>query len=92
MKHYIDTHKVFSGMRLTNDKGIVIASSHAKNVNKLNVSTRSYFKASMTGTPFTSEPLLSKTSGKPILVISSPVKKSGRILGVLYAVVDLGGG
>ncbi len=91
MKHYIDTHKVFSGMRLTNDQGLVIASSHAKNINKVNVAKREYFQTSMKGTPFISNALLSSTSGKPILVISSPVKKAGKVLGVLYAVIDLGG-
>ncbi|MCG8614621.1 MAG: methyl-accepting chemotaxis protein, partial [Desulfobacterales bacterium] len=91
MKYFIDTHKVFSGLRLTNGDGLVIASSHTKNINKVNVGTRAYFKASIQGQSFISEPLLSKTSGKPILVMSSPVQQGGKTLGVLYAVIDLGG-
>ncbi|MCP4718095.1 MAG: methyl-accepting chemotaxis protein, partial [Desulfobacteraceae bacterium] len=91
MKQYIDKYKIFSGMRLTNDQGLVIASSHAKNINKVNVASRGYFKASMKGEPFISEPLLSKTSGKPIVVISSPVRSESSVKGVLYAVIDLGG-
>ncbi len=90
MKQYIDTFQVFSGMRLTNDKGIVVASSHAKNINKVNVSSRDYFKAAMKGESYTSSPLMSKTSGKPILVIASPVKNNGAVKGILYAVIDLG--
>lgn len=91
MKNYIDQYKVFSGMRLTNGDGLVIASSHAKNINKVNVATREYFTSSMKGASFISEPLLSSTSGKPIVVISSPVKVGNAIKGVLYAVIDLGG-
>ncbi|MFH2092173.1 MAG: methyl-accepting chemotaxis protein [Pseudomonadota bacterium] len=90
MKQYIDKHKVFDGMRLTNDQGMVVASSSVENIGKVDVSGRDYFKQSMKGLTVISEPLQSKTSGKPILVISSPVSVSGTIKGVLYAVVDLG--
>ena len=48
------------------------------------------FRSSLKGEIYISDPLKSKTSGKPILVISSPVTISGTIKGVLYAVVDLG--
>ncbi|MCG8686892.1 MAG: methyl-accepting chemotaxis protein [Desulfobacterales bacterium] len=91
MKYYIETHKTFSGMRLTDHTGLVVASSHAKNINKVNVSKREYFKTSIKGKPFISKPLISSTSGKPILVVSNPVKKDGRVLGILYVVIDLGG-
>ena len=91
MKQYIDQYKIFSGMRLTNADGLVIASSHKKNINKVNVSTRKYFKAAMKGELFISEPLLSSTSGKPIVVIANPVRSGDAIKGVLYAVIDLGG-
>lgn len=91
MAWYIDQYKIFSGMRLTNDQGLVIASSHKKNINKVNVASRQYFKASMKGDFFISEPILSKTSGNPIVVMSSPVGKGDSIKGILYAVIDLGG-
>jgi methyl-accepting chemotaxis protein len=91
MEYFINTHKVFSGLRLTNDQGLVIASSHAKNINKVNVAKRAYFKNSMAGKPFVSKPLVSSTSGKPILVISAPVAKDNQVKGILYAVIDLGG-
>ena len=73
MKAYIDTHKIFSGMRLADDKGMVIASSTASNVGSVNVESRDYFQNSMQGKLYLSQPLISSTSGKPILVISAPV-------------------
>jgi len=91
MKNYIDQYKIFDGLRLANDQGLVIASSHEKNINTVNVATREYFIAAMKGESFISEPLLSSTSGKPIVVIASPVKSGDSIKGVLYAVIDLGG-
>lgn len=89
MKAYIEKYGTFNGMRLTNDQGLVIASSNEKNIGTVNVSDRNYFKASMKGEIFVSEPLLSKTSGKPILVISAPVISDQVVKGVLYAVIDL---
>lgn len=91
MKNYIDQYKIFDGMRLANDQGLVIASSHEKNINTVNVAAREYFIAAMKGESFISEPLLSSTSGKPIVVIASPVRSGDSIKGVLYAVIDLGG-
>ncbi|PIE60490.1 MAG: hypothetical protein CSA31_01735 [Desulfobulbus propionicus] len=90
MKQYIDEYKIFSGMRITDDKGLVIASSHSQNINKVNVSTRDYFKQSIKGKVYISEPLASKTTGKPIIVISAPVKDLAVVKGVVYAVIDLG--
>lgn len=90
MTYYIDTYKLFSGMRLANDQGLVVASSEASNIGTVNIGTREYFQASMKGELFISEPLMSKTTGKPIVVISAPIKKENKVLGVLYAVIDLG--
>jgi len=91
MKDFIDTHKMFDDMRITDDKGTVIASSHAKTIGTLNVADRDYFKAAIKGSPFISAPLMNKTTGKPIMVISAPVKFDDEITGILYAVIDLGG-
>ncbi|WP_022668542.1 methyl-accepting chemotaxis protein [Desulfospira joergensenii] len=90
MKYYIDTHKIFSGMRVADSSGLVVASSHAKNIGKVNVFSRDYFKHSIKGEIFISDPLVSKTSGKPIMVISAPVKSGKEVKGIVYAVVDLG--
>ncbi len=89
MKHYIDTHHIFSGMRITNAHGLVIASSNTRNINNVNVSKRAYFKQAINGKLHISEPLVSKTTGKPILVISVPVKDGQTIMGVLYTTIDL---
>ena len=91
MQKYIDTHGIFSRMHLTNDKGVVVASSSPKSINKVNVFKRVYFKASMQGKNVISDPLISSATQKPILVMSSPVGRSGKIMGILFAVIDLGG-
>ncbi len=89
LKHYFDTYKVFSGLRLTNSKGLVVASSHASKINKSNVGKRDYFQAAMRGEVYISKPLLGLTDGRPILVIASPVKSGNQVLGVLYCTINL---
>ena len=89
LKHYFDTYKVFSGLRLTNSKGLVVASSHASKINKSNVGKRDYFQAAMRGEVYISKPLLGLTDGNPILVIASPVKSGNQVLGVLYCTINL---
>ncbi len=91
MKQYVEVHKIFDGMRITDATGMVISSSHAGNIGTLDVSGRNYFIQSMKGEPFLSAPLLSKTTRKPIMVMATPVRTGNEIKGVLYAVVDLGG-
>ena len=88
-KHYFDTYKVFSGLRLTNSKGLVVASSHPSKINKSNVGKRDYFQAAMRGEVYISKPLLGLTDGRPILVIASPVKSGNQVLGVLYCTINL---
>lgn len=88
--HMQQEYEYYTGFRLTDDTGTVIASSSPGNIGKLNVKDRSYFTAAMGGNSFVSKVLKSKTSGKPIIVISAPVKnKSGQVGGVFYAVVGL---
>ncbi len=89
MKRYIEKYKIFSGMRIANDQGLVVASSHSQNINTVNVKKREYFKQSIIGKTHISEPLKSKTTGKPIIVISTPIKDKHTVQGVLYAVIDL---
>ncbi len=56
--------------------------------NNIDLSTRDYFKASMRGETFISQPLLSKRTGQPVVVISTPVKNdAGEVLGVLLQVM-----
>ena len=91
MQKYIETHRIFSRMHLTNAKGVVVASSNPKSINKVKVPKRAYFKASMQGKSFISDPLISSATQKPILVMSSPVGRPGKVMGILFAVIDLGG-
>ena len=69
--------------------GKTVAASDPGLVGQLNVGSRSYFKASMSGRSVISDILASKVTGKPIYVLTLPVTRAGKVLGVMYGAVDL---
>ncbi|GFK92785.1 Methyl-accepting chemotaxis protein PctC [Fundidesulfovibrio magnetotacticus] len=69
-------------------KGETVLSSDPKATG--NFADRDYFKLAMRGEASVSEPLVSRVTGKPVFIVAAPVKDGGRIMGVVYARVDLG--
>lgn len=55
----------------------------------IDVSDRKYFKAAMKGADHISEMLIARTFKLPCIVISSPVKVDGKIVGLLYGTVTV---
>lgn len=74
---------------IADQSGTVIASSLPEHVGTMHVADRPYFKDSMSGREVISEVILSKGSGKPVFVISAPIKTNGKVAGALLGVVDL---
>ncbi len=89
MRHYIDSYKIFSGMRIADRNGRIVASSNRENTSQINVATRQYFQQAIGGKTHISNPLKSKATGKPIIVIAVPIKENQTTIGVFYAVIDL---
>ncbi|WP_163350362.1 methyl-accepting chemotaxis protein [Desulfovibrio sp. JC010] len=88
IKNVTQTFPDIKSLRLANPNGDIVQTS-AKSTKKINVSSRAYFKGAMQGKTYISEPLISKSSGKPIIVIATPVKdKAGSIKGVMYIVTE----
>jgi methyl-accepting chemotaxis protein len=74
---------------IADSSGVIVASSLQEHIGAMNVADRVYFNDSLAGKEAFSEVLLSKGSGKPVFVISAPLKADGKIAGVLLGVVDL---
>ena len=55
----------------------------------LNASSREYFQAASRGETFISDLLIGKGTGKPLIVIAHPIRLENRIVGVIFAAVDL---
>ncbi len=82
-------YEYYSGFRLADNSGTVIASSDKKNTGNLNVKDRQYFKEALNGNLYTSQLIKRKSDGIPIIVIAAPIKDKGHVAGVFYVVVEV---
>ncbi len=85
-----DDYKFYESLNVANLKGVVISSSEPDAIGKSDVSDGQYFKGSMNGEDFLSDTIISRSSGKPVFVISSPLRLSDGAGGVLFGIIDLG--
>ena len=88
LKTLMTLFQSFERINLTNRQGQVIASSDPVTVGIL-VSDRGYFKEALSGKLNVSEVMMGKTTGKPVVMISAPVRDGEEIAGVLSAVLDM---
>jgi len=56
---------------------------------KGNFGDRDYFKKAIVGEPNVSEPTISRVTNKPVFMVAAPVKVGDKILGIIYARIDL---
>ena len=78
-----------SYVSIANVAGEVRASSAIDSIGKVKVGDREYFQRAIKGEVNVSEAYLSRTNGKPAIAVSAPIKDSGTVVGVLYAVADM---
>ncbi|MDR1490706.1 MAG: methyl-accepting chemotaxis protein [Desulfovibrio sp.] len=88
LKQIEETYVEFDRIALIDDKGIILASTATESIGR-DFSDREYFKASMQGKIFISQPIVSRVSGKGVIITSAPVKLDGRIAGVAYCAIPL---
>jgi signal transduction histidine kinase len=78
----------YESINLANVLGEVLSSSDEKILGK-NVGRQQFFQETLKGNVFLSSVMKSPDTGKPVFVISVPVRKSGMVEGVFYGVVDV---
>lgn len=55
-----------------------------------NISDRPYFPDVMKGKAIISDPVISKVSGNPVVVVAVPIKQDGRVIGIMGGSMSLG--
>ncbi|MEW6663091.1 MAG: sensor domain-containing diguanylate cyclase [Bacillota bacterium] len=81
----------FSALVMANTEGKTVAASSGPE--GIFVGDRDYFLSAVQGRPgqsFISEVLLSRISGRPALIVASPVVSGGQAIGVIFGVVSMG--
>jgi methyl-accepting chemotaxis protein len=81
---------MFSYINIANAQGEVRAATMPENIGKIKVPDRQYFQKAMGGEVNISDVYLARSTGKPAFAVAAPIKDGGKVLGVLFAVPDLG--
>jgi methyl-accepting chemotaxis protein len=76
------------GVNVLDATGEVVFGDDPKS--KGNFADREYFKKAIAGDANISEPVISRVTNKPVFMTAAPLKSGGKIIGVIYARVDLG--
>ncbi|WP_029915247.1 methyl-accepting chemotaxis protein [Pelobacter seleniigenes] len=88
LKEFVDSYSVYDSLTILNEDGIAIASSEPKLMG-INLSDRDYFKEGMQGRAGMSNTAKSKTTGRPIFIISEPLVPFENVAGVLIAAIEM---
>jgi methyl-accepting chemotaxis protein len=89
LKDSLQIYGEYTGMGLFDKKGIASAYSAAGSNATLTISDRAYFKKAIRGDVAISDALISKTTGKPIIVIAIPYRLHGDVKGVFVGALNL---
>lgn len=84
-REVLDMHPEYEMIIISNDiTGKKVLTSGGQTTD---ISDRDYFKRSVQGQTVVSDPLISKVSGKMVVVVSVPIKKGSQVTGVLGATI-----
>ncbi|RJQ77313.1 MAG: HAMP domain-containing protein [Desulfobacteraceae bacterium] len=81
----IQRNRLYETFFIADEKGDYIITSGTPG----NVRDREYFKKAMLGETVVSDPVVSRATGKNVIVVASPIKKDGQITGMLGGTVTL---
>jgi len=88
-KELLNKKNIFKGFAIigvTNLDGETVSASMPNKVGNLNIKDRDYFKNLIsTEKKQVSKLVISKSTGKPVLVFASPIKKDGKLIGSVFA-------
>lgn len=89
LKNSLSVYEEFRGVGLFDTNGIAYAYKAAGSNATITISDRDYFTKAMRGETAFSDALLSKVTGKPIIVMAIPYRLHGEIKGVFVAALNL---
>ena len=87
LQRIVDTSSFIEAVTIYDATGTCVTNN--KGPTNVSIKDRAYFKKAMTGEVCISEPVLSRTNNEPVSVIAAPIKRDGKILGVLIVGLDL---
>ncbi len=85
----MEANPVLQAVNVIRADGLVVASTRDDSVGRDNLAERDYFRNGMRGETTITDAFMSKISNAPVFVLAIPIRKDGKVLGVLSAPVDL---
>ena len=83
----VNSHKVYDSVGYIKPDGSYINSTGTRG----SLADREYFQHAIKGEAFISDPVVSKSTGKPIVAVALPIKAGDQILGVVYGSIGMDG-
>ncbi|QDR79819.1 methyl-accepting chemotaxis protein [Sporomusa termitida] len=81
----INNNKLYENIFWTDANGDYIDTRGASG----NSTNRPYFASAIAGNTFITDPIISPTSGKLVVVIATPIKADGRVAGILAGAINI---
>jgi len=78
----------YEHVMVSNTEGKIIAGTALEEIGK-SIDQEEYFKESMSGKIFVSDVMQSKATGKPVFIVSSPLKMNENIVGVHFGFISV---
>lgn len=88
LEKYVRDFPLVPRLHVIDPTGTVVASSNPSSIGK-SYADREYFKVGITGRPYMSKPLISRTNGLPVVVVVSPIEVNGKVIGIVSSNIDV---
>ncbi|MCB2189130.1 MAG: HAMP domain-containing protein [Deltaproteobacteria bacterium] len=89
LARYKETYPFYQALSLADSQGLVVASSHQPDVDKVKIADRAYFKEALAGKLVLSQVIMSKMNGQPCIAVAAPIMDNGKPGGILLGLIDL---
>ena len=89
-----ESYDYYSAINVANLDGELFAGSRTEILaargaeSNLNIADRAYFQTALRGETAVSDLVISRGTGRPLIVVAHPVRSGGRIAGVIFTAVD----
>lgn len=85
-EHYLihewKSNVLYENILWSDTKGVYFSANSADHTNA-NISQRTYFRQALQGKTVISDPIVSKSTGKLVVIIATPIMKESKIIGVM---------
>ncbi|SMF33487.1 methyl-accepting chemotaxis protein [Desulfovibrio gilichinskyi] len=88
LKKINNDRPILPRINVLNITGETVASTSAESIGA-QYGDRNYFQKAVSGELFLSKPLISRASGTPVVIISSPIRDKDKIVGVIVGIIEI---